>query len=180
MDQSQDENPYRSPQAALAEPVAVPAGQLADRIVRLAASILDTIILMVVFMPIAYFGGYFQQVMDNAASGRQFMPIGVTVLWSCIGFAVFVLLQGYPLHTRGQTWGKRICKIRIVDLDGNKPSLGHLLLRRYLPVNVVAAIPLVGMLGTLVDTLLIFREDRRCGHDLIAGTRVVVARSESA
>lgn len=27
----------------------------------------------------------------------------------------------------------------------------------------------------LVDVLLIFREDKRCGHDLIAGTKVVKA-----
>ncbi|MEG3789251.1 RDD family protein [Lysobacter sp. CCNWLW3] len=179
MDHSQDENPYRSPQAALIEPVAAD-GELADRVTRLAAAILDTIFSMAVFMPIAYFGGYFGQVMDNAAAGRQFMPVGVILLWSAIGFAVFVLLQGYPLHTSGQTWGKRVCKIKIVALDGSKPSLGHLLLRRYLPVSVVSSIPFVGMLGGLIDTLMIFRGDRRCAHDLIAGTRVVVARSDAA
>ena len=174
MDQSQDENPYRSPQAALTEPVA--DGELADRVTRMAAAILDTIFGLAVFMPVAYFGGYFSQIMDNAAAGRQVMPVGVILLWSAIGFALFVVLQGYPLHASVQTWGKRLCKIKIVGLDGSKPSLGRLLLRRYLPVSVISAIPFVGMLGGLIDTLMIFRGDRRCGHDLIAGTRVVEAR----
>lgn len=174
MDQSQDENPYRSPQAALTEPAA--DGEPADRITRLAAAILDTIFGLAVFMPVAYFGGYFSQIMDNAAAGGQVMPMGVILLWSAIGFALFVVLQGYPLHASGQTWGKRLCKIKIVGLDGGKPGLGRLLLRRYLPVSVISAIPFVGMLGGLIDTLMIFRGDRRCGHDLIAGTRVVEAR----
>lgn len=178
MDQSQDENPYRSPQAALTEPAV--DGELADCVTRLAAAILDMIFGLVVFLPIAYFGGYFSQVMDNAAAGRQFLPVGVILLWSAIGFGLFILLQGYPLHATGQTWGKRLCKIKIVSLDGSKPSLGLLLLRRYLPISVISAIPFVGMLGGLVNTLMIFRGDRRCGHDLIAGTRVVEARASAS
>jgi uncharacterized RDD family membrane protein YckC len=34
---------------------------------------------------------------------------------------------------------------------------------------------MIGPVLALVDVLLIFRNDRRCGHDLIAGTRVVHA-----
>jgi hypothetical protein len=38
---------------------------------------------------------------------------------------------------------------------------------------VVAMIPVVGGLISLVDIVLIFRRDRRCLHDHIAGTRVL-------
>ena len=34
--------------------------------------------------------------------------------------------------------------------------------------------PIIGIVGSLVNVLLIFREDHRCGHDLAAGTRVVM------
>jgi hypothetical protein len=47
-----------------------------------------------------------------------------------------------------------------------------LLLKRYLPVQVVGSIPVLGMFASLVDVLFIFRDDRRCVHDLIAGTQV--------
>ncbi|MNT88741.1 RDD family protein [compost metagenome] len=53
------------------------------------------------------------------------------------------------------------------------PELGNLLLKRYLVWWLLAYIPVVGMLVVLVDYLFIFRADRRCLHDLAAGTRVV-------
>ena len=40
---------------------------------------------------------------------------------------------------------------------------------------VLAAIPGIGNLYALIDVLCIFREDRRCLHDLIADTNVVEA-----
>ena len=67
-------------------------------------------------------------------------------------------------------------KIKIVDLQGRKPSFGRLAGLRYLPMQLVNMIPFVGGLIALVNVLMIFRSDRRCGHDLIAGTRVVNAR----
>ena len=63
--------------------------------------------------------------------------------------------------------------IRIEGIDGTRPSLMHLLLRRYLPVQAVGALPAVGPLLGFANVLFIFRGDRRCVHDLIAGTRVV-------
>ena len=39
--------------------------------------------------------------------------------------------------------------------------------------KVMGAVPYLGMIFHLVDSLFIFREDRRCLHDRIAGTRVV-------
>jgi uncharacterized RDD family membrane protein YckC len=37
-------------------------------------------------------------------------------------------------------------------------------------------IPIFGLFFVLADTLMIFRADRRCLHDLMAGTRVVKVR----
>ena len=44
---------------------------------------------------------------------------------------------------------------------------------RYVLVMLVQAIPMIGQLLGLIDALFIFRGDRRCVHDLIAGTKVV-------
>ncbi|MCY1389879.1 hypothetical protein D9M71_46890 [compost metagenome] len=53
------------------------------------------------------------------------------------------------------------------------PELGNLLLKRYLVWWLLAYVPVIGVLLVMVDYLFIFRADRRCLHDLMAGTRVV-------
>lgn len=166
-----EQNPYRSPEAQV---MALPGDDdaMAGRGVRLGASLIDGVIVMIVFMPLMYVGGYFDVLMD-ALRQKQQVGFGFTMLWVLIGFAMVAAIQGYPLHATGQTWGKRVLKIKIVDLAGNKPPLLTLLSRRILPTHVAGAIPFIGGLLTLVDVLLIFRNDRRCAHDLIAGTKVV-------
>ena len=42
------------------------------------------------------------------------------------GFAIFLILHGYLLQTRGQTIGKIALGIRIVRTDGARASLGRL------------------------------------------------------
>ena len=166
------DNPYQSPQSMVAEP---PGDEnLAGRGVRLGAVVIDAIIAMAISFPLMYLGGYWQVVIAAASGTRP--SIGLMATWALIGYVVFILVQGYPLHASGQTWGKRLTSIKIVDLAGNKPSLGKLLLLRYLPQQMVMHVPIAGRLLVLVDVLMIFRKDRRCLHDLIAGTRVVVAR----
>ena len=64
--------------------------------------------------------------------------------------------------------------IRIVDLEGRVPSIPRLVVR-CATAMYVGVIPFLGRLLSLIDLLLIFRDDKRCGHDLLAGTRVVKA-----
>ncbi len=169
----EEQNPYRSPQSVVAD--AAGEGELAGRGARLGAAIIDAIIYLVILGPLMYAGGYWQAVMGAAAAGTS-VPFTTTLMWMVIAFVVFVLVQGYPLSQTGQTWGKKLLSIKIVDLEGAKPPFGRLIGLRYLPIQVVSAIPFIGGLLTIVDVLFIFREDRRCVHDLIAGTRVVNAR----
>jgi uncharacterized RDD family membrane protein YckC len=84
-------------------------------------------------------------------------------------------LNGYLLFKRGQTIGKVAVKTRIVDLSGNIPHFGKLLVLRYLVPALVAQIPIVGSLTILVDILFIFGKEHRCLHDYLAGTRVIDA-----
>ena len=161
-----EQNPYGSPEAVVAE---VGDTHLAGRGERLGAAIIDTIILLVILVPLMFVGGYWQAAMS--AGGE--VPLMTTLLWAAVGFAVFVVVQWVPLNANGQTWGKRMLGIRIVDMDGAKPPIGRLIGLRYLPVQVATNVPLIGMVLALVNVLLIFRGDRRCGHDLVAGTQVV-------
>lgn len=138
--------------------------------------LIDGFIALVVTVPLMFMGGYWQAAVEAGRSGGfGLMQRGTPLLWACIGFVVFALVQGYPLHANGQTWGKKLLSIRIVDLHGNTPPLVELLLKRYLPTHAIANIPCLGIIYALVDSLMIFRQDQRCLHDLIAGTRVVRA-----
>ena len=81
------------------------------------------------------------------------------------------------LATRGQTIGKIIMKIRIVDaVTGEHPGWARLILLRTIVNSVIIGIlnilPGAGVLYFIVDSLFIFRADHRTIHDLIAGTRV--------
>lgn len=171
----EEQNPYRSPDAAVADVPLDAEAMLADRGTRLGAAIIDSLILCVIILPLMYVGGYWRAAAAAAAEGHR-LGIGTTLLWAVIGFVVFVVVQGIPLNTSGQTWGKKMLDIKIVDLSGAKPPLGRLLGLRYLPLQVIGNVPFLGPIAMLVNPLLIFRGDRRCGHDLIAGTRVIKDR----
>lgn len=167
-----EQNPYRGPDAAVAEFSS--GDELAGRGARLGAAIIDGVIMLVIVAPMMYLGGYWTAAMAAAQSGQQ-VGFGTQLMWAAIGFIVFAVVQAMPLNASGQTWGKKVLKIKIVDLQGDKPPLGRLLGLRYLPVQAVGLVPFIGWLVQIVNVLLIFRNDRRCGHDLIAGTRVVHA-----
>ncbi|MBK8036795.1 MAG: RDD family protein [Verrucomicrobiaceae bacterium] len=84
------------------------------------------------------------------------------------------IFQLVMLATRGQSIGKRLLGIRIVTYpEGQNPGgVKTILLRGVVPA-VIGMIPVLGPLFSLVNVCFIFREDRRCIHDLIAGTQVV-------
>ena len=87
---------------------------------------------------------------------------------------IFMAINSYLLLTKGQTLGKWMLGIRIVDAESNGAATAVKLLGlRYVLVMLVAVIPIIGGLLGVIDFLFIFREDRRCVHDLIAGTKVV-------
>jgi uncharacterized RDD family membrane protein YckC len=165
-----DNDPYQPPAAELQTPAQLgPQGEvLATRESRLGASIIDSLIIMAIMLPTLFMTGMY----DNPAGGSS---LGLTAAASGGGFVLTVVIQGYFLATRAQTIGKMALNIKIVMLDGTNASLGRILLFRVLPISLASIIPMIGSVVGLVDTLFIFREDQRCVHDHIAGTRVVKA-----
>ena len=152
--------------------------RLATRGKRFVASLLDALIILAIIFPVEYATGFwstFHIAIRNARVAHIPYPYELRLTNLAYSLAIFVILQFYPLMANGQTWGKRLLHIKIVDMQGNKPSMFHLLGLREVTKWIISAIPLIASPAILVDVLLIFRSDRRCGHDWIAGTRVVEA-----
>jgi len=144
---------------------------LATRWQRLWASIIDSITVMLVTLPIMYFTGIF----DMMAEGRQpglLYNLGIGLA----GIAFFALINYKSLTTNGQTIGKKLLGIKIVDLDDSLPSEKSLLIR-YVAYFGFGQIPIAGPLISIINILFIFGKEKRCGHDYLAKTKVIKANS---
>jgi uncharacterized RDD family membrane protein YckC len=86
---------------------------------------------------------------------------------------MFFAVQGYFLHQSAQTIGKKIMNLQIISVDDTAISFQNLAIKRYLIMMLITAVPMIGSLVGLINVLFIFRDDKRCLHDLIAGTHVV-------
>ena len=66
--------------------------------------------------------------------------------------------------------------VRIVDYTtGEIAGFVKAFLLRALVNGLIVGIPCLGAIYALVNVLFIFGDERRCLHDLIAGTKVVEA-----
>jgi uncharacterized RDD family membrane protein YckC len=158
-------NPYAAPSARVLDVVDDGDQVLANRGTRLAAAFVDGLI----------FGG-FAVVMaiilpSLAKSSAEVRGLLVIVFFG--GILVIAIVNMVLLHRYGQTIAKRMFKIKIARSDGSRCGLARVIFIRALPVSLLGAIPVVGPLISLLDPLLIFREDYRCLHDHIADTIVV-------
>ncbi len=151
--------------------VAQATEELASRSKRLMAALVDACISIIVTFPVMMTMGVIRQLREE-----QTMTMQQTVFFFFFGMVVFLLIHGYFLAKYGQTVGKRLIGTRIVSYaDGQLLPLGKLFGLRYLPIAIIAQIPFVGSLFAVVDILFVFGPERRCLHDLIAGTKVIRA-----
>ena len=146
----QGDNPYSAPNSTVAD---INDGRLvlADRGMRLVAAIIDTILLLVVVLPVMFATGVFSRMMTGESSG-----LGFTLGLGLFSVGVFLAIQGYPLHANGQTWAKKWLKMKIVDMDGKKPEFFKLVGLRYLLMQVIGMVQFVGGLFGIVDACFIF------------------------
>lgn len=124
---------------------------------RLGASLLDALIIGVPLAIILY--------LINLNSQNNLVSNVVTTLYS-------VLL---PAFWSGYTVGKRIVGIRIVKVNGEEVGLGTMLLRVIVGMSLIYGITL-GIAAIVSAFMVVFREDKRAIHDLIAGTYVTSNR----
>ena len=169
MDQPTHDARYAPPQANVkdvTEPAQGP--QLAGRVERLGAAILDTVFQSLVLWLVSLLTPY--NPWDT--QGRDAWSFnGVSM---AIGVLIFLMLNGYLLATRGQTIGKLLLKIRITRPSGEAASITRLALR-YGAGFAAGLVMAVIWVYSLIDCLLIFRKSRRCLHDVIGDTIVVKA-----
>ena len=164
------ENPYTTPSA---DPTPVvpslpqnnPLASLGDRFL---GALIDGVIGAVIGA-ILLFGLLAIGLIQNMGTIGWLPMTGLVV----VNFAVMMAIQFKFLKETGQTIGKKVVKTRIVTMDFKKPDIQKLILNRYGFVTAIQLLPLVGRFLPLVDALLIFKDDRRCLHDMVAGTQVV-------
>jgi uncharacterized RDD family membrane protein YckC len=134
--------------------------ELASRWIRLAAALTDAVILVI----------------PNVLMDWDALPGPVRLLFALVALGI-VGADVYLLTVRGQTIAKRLFGIRIVRKDnGENGGFVTNVLLRGLVNGLLNLLPLY----FLVDCGLIFREDRRCVHDMIAGTVVVAGQPGDA
>lgn len=145
--------------------------ELATPMQRLAASLLDGVVSLPALIPILIVFAQIEKA--DGAQGFGSSQIGIlaiSALW-LLGVMVINLIL---LTKRGQTLGKKWMGIRIarIEDDGNPGFVKAVLLRGFVN-GLIGSVPMIGPVYSLVDICFIFRDDRRCIHDHIAGTRVV-------
>lgn len=141
--------------------------ELASRWQRLGAYLLDLLILVavvvVLVMPLAY---YFE---DLELSERGYEMAALV-----IGLFAFLAMNWHLLVTRGQTVGKKIVGIHMVDYKTQTvPPISRVLTFRFLPFWLLGFVPVLGDIILIIDALFIFGMEKRCLHDLMAGTMVI-------
>ena len=123
--------------------------------------------LMAVFSGLSVSNGGGQQ---NPPGPLLFVGVGLALL----GFVALLGLNIYLLVTRSQSLGKYVVKTQIVNVEtGERADFVSSFLMRAVVNGIISSIPCIGAIYSLVDICFIFREDRRCIHDLIAKTMVV-------
>jgi uncharacterized RDD family membrane protein YckC len=163
-----DEEIYTPPQSDLS--VAPEENVLASRWSRLGASMIDGLSIMVVTVPVMYFTGGFENIMEGTQPSHTYnLTIGI------LGIIIFFIINTKLLINKGQTIGKLALGIKIVDLDNNLPELKNHLLKRYATYLLPGQVPLIGQLFSFVNVAFIFGKQKRCIHDHVAGTKVINA-----
>ena len=107
----------------------------AGRVRRFFASLFDTLVLIVAFVFFAFRGDI------NYTDFIFFLPNGLPVVveWTLWFTAIFLVINGIPLFTRGQTVGKWILGLQIVDSEsGHRPTPEKLVLYRYVVFILLA------------------------------------------
>jgi uncharacterized RDD family membrane protein YckC len=160
-------NPYAAPgvpvAAALPPPLPhVACHTLAGRGERLLATIIDRLLYLACWIPL---------LVTVIAQGRE--AIWLSLALGFLAMAGLFIYNLMLLGDSGQTLGKRWLRIRIVRTDGSDADLGRLFaLRMFLPWLLGF---FLGPFFVLPDLLCIFGDEKRCLHDMMAGTVVVEA-----
>lgn len=152
----------------------------AEPAMRLLARFIDTVLMIVVGIPIAIIlGGA-----AIATGTDDSVGIGVGILGGVVSLLIAGAYEGLMLANRGQTLGKMAVGIKVVRLDGQPLDLQGALTRHSpsLGLRALAVIPVIGLLGSLglailaiVNIVMVFSNGESV-YDKVGGTQVISAK----
>ena len=167
-------NPYAPPQATVADVVDPRLTNVAaERGTRLAAAILDGLIMGAMIYAPFFIGGVMGGLF-NAPNPQPFVMSSAMIAGlgvSAVGFAIWCWLTIMFVQRNGQSIAKKALNIKVVRTDGSPITLARIFFLRNLVNGALSIIPFYGF----IDLLFIFGEQRQCLHDKIADTIVVKA-----
>ena len=183
-------NVYQSTQVDY-EPEGADEMELASPGKRIAAYLINCLIGAVAYIPMIWgavsMSGSYAAAMDPE-NPVQMEPSGFAMGMIGLGSVLilaYLIFQAVLMSKTGQSLGKRIMKIKVVNEDGDNPGfVGVVALREIVPniiLMVVGMIPLLGPIAQLgfwiacLVMLFLVERDRRTLQDMIAKTYVVDA-----
>ncbi|MCK4512124.1 RDD family protein [bacterium] len=133
---------------------------------RLTALVADIVLMSCVFFPVTRMvkGTWVMSTSNHDWVRGWFVSDPLCLSFLVVMFLYFVLLEGLG----GATVGKRLMRLRVVDVNGGRAGLIRSLIRNVL--RVVDGLPTMGLVGAI---LIVMTQDRMRVGDLVAGTRVV-------
>lgn len=165
--------------------------ELASAGKRILAYIINCLIGAIAYIPLVWgavsmYGGSYAAMETGDTSGvnASGFALGMVGLGSVLILA-YLVVQAILMSKTGQSLGKRIMNIKVVNEDGDNPGfVGTVAMREIVPnlgLTVIGLIPFVGSIVQLVFwvaclvMLFLVDRDRRTLQDLIAKTYVVDA-----
>ncbi len=144
---------------------------LASRFSRFLAALVDMLVIMipsglVFWLMVSVFGFTFD--VEN-----QKVDIELQIVSLVVSFGLFFLINYKRLRDNGQTLGKEVLGVKIVNLQGELIPINQLIAKRLVPFWLFPLVPVVGGVLNIVNLLFIFGKPRRCIHDLIGGSQVI-------
>jgi uncharacterized RDD family membrane protein YckC len=142
---------------------------LAGRGRRFTASLVDVVLVPAVAILLMLVTGVLEHADDWSADAMPLLRMAL------LGLASYALLNLWLLWKRGQTVGKAVLGIAIVDAkNGTHPALWRLCVRGlFFPtLYMIVLVPYLALIP-VIDQVLIFRRDHRCVHDWACRTAVV-------
>lgn len=145
-----------------------PSDLLAGRGRRLAATLIDMILVPILTLVLVIVFG----VVEDAEDYQSLAWAGWVLVLAVVSY---LLLNGYLLWRRGQTVGKALLGVRIMAAESRAPApLWKLVCIRALFFPLLYLVVIwPWLLLPVADQVFIFGKRRRCLHDLAAGTVVV-------
>lgn len=121
---------------------------------------------------------------------KRKLPANIATVVVFIGYYVI-----FAYFNKGQTLGKKICKIKVVNIDGNKPSIWNILIRSLFIYGIITSLYSVisinflnmkdfnysvsvvsvveSMILIICTLMMLYKKDGRGLHDIIAKTNVI-------